>query len=139
MNNTMLHNALKTLLGICKSLKAITGGVEVDAPLEEVGEALRRRGELIDEMHRHTRTLSKLDPSWVETAQRDSALAVIEAEVRQTALATAEIDKRITRMLRERMCGVENQLGRLPHASRAARSYTAHSTLQPRPAGVSGT
>jgi hypothetical protein len=110
-------------------IEALTKNLGSEPSLDEIENLVHKRDTLVSLMKNGEHQLSAQDPSWNKRLDADPQLKDVFDESRALLGSIADIDQRLASLIESRMTVVKRQLSCLYHSSRAAYSYTAHSSL----------
>ena len=111
-------------------IETLTKNLGNEPSLEDIESVVRKRDTLVARMKHGEHQLSVQDPLWSKRVDNDPFLKSLFDESKALLGTVADIDSRLAALIESRMMAVRQQLSALYHSSRAAYSYTAHSSLR---------
>jgi hypothetical protein len=116
--------------GALAEIQTLTNTLGGDPTIDEIDEALRKRDALVCMMKNNVSHLDGNDAGWSVRAAKDPATKRLFEESNALLHSIGEMDRRLASCIESRMAGIQKQLSFVYSASRAAHSYTAHSSLR---------
>ena len=111
-------------------IESLTENLGNEPSLEEIESVVHKRDKIVTRMKYGEQQLCAQDPSWNNSVEGDPTLRSLLDESKYLLSLVADIDSRLASLIESRMAAVRKQLLSLFSSSRAAYSYTAHSTLR---------
>jgi hypothetical protein len=110
-------------------IETLTKNLGNEPSLEDIESVVRKRDTLVTRMKHGEHQLSVQDPLWSKRIDSDPFLKSLFDESKALLGTVADIDSRLASLIESRMAAVKRQLSSLYTSSRAAYSYTSHSSL----------
>ena len=111
-------------------IETLTRNLGNEPSLEEIESVVRKRDTLVARVKQSEHQLSQHDAQWNRHVDKDPFLKSLFEESRTLLSSVSDIDSRLAACIESRMAAVKQQLSALYHSSRAAYSYTVHSSLR---------